>query len=143
MSRRRSSKALKRHLDTPREELSLPMRAFLWIFRSEVSSVLSIALFLATSYGLQAFFAAAGLNLHKVLITFFGFLILGVFLGVVMVTELDNAYAASGSRIRIISGVVAGASIAIMGNLSFEGVVLAGLLVGALGYFGIYWAKFL
>jgi hypothetical protein len=28
-----------------------------------------------------------------------------------------------------------------MGNASFEGIVLAGVLVGALGYFGIYWVK--
>lgn len=59
-----------------------------------------------------------------------------------MVTEEDSAYKESGARIRIICGVIAGSAIAVMGNASFEGIALAGILAGALGYFGVYWVKY-
>jgi hypothetical protein len=141
MSRRRSSKALKRQLARPPVELGWFMRTFLWVFRSPNSSVLTISLLFVLFYGLQSIVLASDLEVRTGLLVLFAFLVFGIFLGVVIVTEEDSTYTVSGSRIRIICGVITGVALAVMGNVSFEGVALAGMFVGALGYFGIYWVK--
>jgi hypothetical protein len=103
--------------------------------------VLTIALLFVFFYGLQTIFSTSGLEVRTMLLAVFAFLIFGIFLGVVIVTEEDNTYKVSGSRIRITCGVITGVALAVMGNASFEGIALAGVFVGALGYFGIYWVK--
>jgi hypothetical protein len=142
MRKRRASQALKRQLAKQPAQLGWVMRVFLWVFRTGTGSALTIGLLLALFYALQTVLSLTGFEVRTVVLTFFAFLILGVFLGVVMVTEEDSAYKESGARIRIICGVIAGSAIAVMGNASFEGIALAGILAGALGYFGVYWVKY-
>lgn len=95
------------------------------------------------SYSVRYIIPSDAGDIQAAVHSFFGFLILGVFLGIIVVTEEDKAYRASGWRVRMISGALAFAAFAVMGSASFEVFAFATFLGAMLGYFGIYWAKWL
>lgn len=143
MPRRRPSKVLKDQLSKPVAEIGWVSRAFLRAFCSDASGVLTIGFLFAVSYGVPYFFPGEASDIRSTVILFLVFLILGVFLGIIVVTEEEKSYRKSGWIIRIFSGVVAFASIGVMISAPLEHVAIAALIGAVLGYFGIYWAKWI
>lgn len=143
MPRRRPSKVLKDQLSKPVAEIGWFSRAFLWAFRIDASGVLTMGFLFVLSYGIRYFFTDEDSDIRSTVILFLAFLILGVFLGIIVVTEEEKSYRNSGWKIRIISGVVAFASVGVMISAPLEQVAIAAFIGAVLGYFGIYWAKWL
>lgn len=143
MPRRRPSKVLKDQLSKPVAEIGWVSRVFLWAFRSDASGVLTMGFLFAVSYGVRFFFTDADSDIRSTVILFLVFLILGVFLGIIGVTEEEKSYRGSGWKIRIISGLVAFASIGVMISASLEQVAIAAFIGAVLGYFGMYWVKWI
>lgn len=143
MTRRRPSNVLKDQLSKPSVELGWFTRTGLWAFRSETSGVLTIAILFALSYGVPYVIPSDAGDVRTAVLSLFGFLILGVFLGIIVVTEEEKSYRASGWRVRMISGALAFAALTLMGPASLEVVAIAALFGAVLGYFGIYWVKWI
>ncbi len=97
----------------------------------------------AVSYGVRDFFPDEASDIRSSVILFLAFLNLGVFLGIIVVTEEEKSYRSSGWKIRIISGTVAFAAVGVMILASLEQVAIAAFIGAVLGYFGIYWVKWL
>jgi len=143
MPRRRPSKVLKDQLSKPTAEIGWVSRVFLWAFRSHASGVLTLGFLFALSYGVRSFFPDEVSDIRSTVILFLVFLILGVFLGIIVVTEENRSYRSSGWKIRIISGMVAFAAVGVMISAPLEEVAIAAFIGAVLGYFGIYWAKWI
>ena len=119
----------------------MAMRVLTWAFSTEVGAVISIGL-LAVLYPLLRLTAVAcGFDIVRYIQVVLAILILGVFLGVIVVTEEAKTYRNSGGRIRFICGAIAGAAIIVIFHGPIEAVILASLMGGVMGYLGKYWAN--
>ncbi len=121
------------------EPRDLGWRALLWLFSTDTGSVLAIGVLLALS--LVVGHADAG-DARSVLLLLPMGSVVGVFLAVILVTETRKTYVRSGARIRTVTGIAAGAAIAVMLGASFEGVAVGALVGCVLGYLGKLWAQF-
>jgi hypothetical protein len=130
-------------MSRPTIELNLFLRALLWAFRSEASSVLAIGILFTIGTGLRYLMPSDARTFQTVVMTVIVLLIFGVFIGVIELTEENKEYRSSGARVRVSCGAVALAAIAFMLSAPLEGIALAALLGAFLGYVGIYWAKYL
>jgi uncharacterized membrane protein len=143
VARRKPSQVLKQQLSAPKPSLGLFARILLWAFRSNASMVMTMAVLFAIGTYVTYVLPKDQLELQMATVTVFVLLIFGTFFGVIVVTEEGKEYRQSGTRIRMISGAVAGIAIATMLHAPFEGVAFAGLLGIILGYLGLLWAKYL
>ncbi|WP_128003585.1 hypothetical protein [Piscinibacter defluvii] len=116
-------------------------RTLEWLFEREIRFVLLFAIIFAAAVAVRVFGVSHwSLDLATVQIVA-SLLIIGSFLGVVVATDSARAYRKSGLRIRTVSGLVAGAGVALVFGAPFEAAALCALVGGVLGYFGMRWAQ--
>lgn len=136
---RRRSAALKQKLAQPTAEVGLFERFLLWAFRGNIRSIFAIGILFAVGMSIQHLMPTGFTNVLGAVKAASTFLIFGIFLGVIVVTE-DN-FTASGAWIRTIYGALAFAAIALILSASWGAVALAALIGVILGYTGIHWAR--
>ncbi len=141
--RRRASQVLREQLASPRSLQGWFTRAIGWLCRSEVSSALCLgvifALSLAVSYVTRVCISSAS----EIVVVTFVLLVFGVFLGVIIVTEDSKRYKGSGLRTRVVCGVIAGTTIAVLVSAPGDAIALGAMVGAILVFFGTSWSKYL
>jgi hypothetical protein len=138
---RRRSAALKQKLAQPTAEVGLFERFLLWAFRGDIRSIFAIGILFTVGMSIQHLMPTGFTNVLGAVKVTSAFLIFGIFLGVIVVTEDNKRFTASGAWIRTIYGALAFAAIALILSASWGAVALAALIGIILGYTGIHWAR--
>ncbi|UUX94946.1 hypothetical protein [Aquabacterium sp. J223] len=103
--------------------------------------MIAIGFLFAVGMSLGHLLPVGSAPLRSIATAAFIFLIFGTFVGVVLVTEENQKYASSGAWLRVASGAVALAAIAVLLSAPWSVVGFAALVGVMLGYAGIYWVK--
>ena len=141
--RRRASKALQEQMQRTRIEQSWLIRAVIWAGSGEIKFVLVIAAIFALYQTLDIVFSRGSGGGLQALFFVTAFLIVGVFLGVIVVTDGSKEYRETGARIRTTCGVIGAAALGVMGGATYEWIAVLAIVGAVLGYFGMGWAKYI
>lgn len=113
----------------------------LWLVAGEVRPVVLVALVFTVYMMLRAFGFAEWSSSPKIVQIVATLLIFGLFLGVILVTDIREPEAGTATRKRVMAGVASCSAIAIIFDAPWEGVALAAGVGAVLGFFGMSWAQ--
>jgi len=112
-----------------------------WLFSGEWRPALLVGL-VFVAYMLAQVGSINGQDVESRLVTVVAcFLIFGVFLGVVFVTEIKEVPEAIATRRCVLTGCIACCSIAVIVGLSLAGIALGALVGAVLGYTAPWWSQ--
>ena len=140
--KKRPSKFIKDQLRKPKTEQSWVVRFLVQITSSEILLVFLVTILVSAYYLAQASNFIAKSSMKESIRLISSLILIGVFLGVIVVTDDSEKYRKSGARIRTICGVVTSTALCILFNAPFE-LYPVFIFIGAiLGCTGMIWAQF-